>query len=558
MKVTVLFALAAAVSAAADPRAQGRCLPAPGPATVVRSSATAVAASTDTEAPAYTNTVISPSSVTVSTVEPVTATAVESTEPAATSAPATETLATTTVAEGDSSTAAATATTSSLGSVTPVMTSTQTSSPATTDVAASSLAATASGTRTRTRTRSHATTVVTATSSRAHHTHTRTRSTRSRPTATRTRTRSTPPIATATATPKPAPPPGKICALPAHAANTDIGPLITALYTSCVQLNPGSTLLIPTGAHSLQSNVQFTKPVPFTLRIDGDIDVPFNPKLGGTMLHFTHCNGITVTGLGSINGNGNLWREGRDLTLFPGRPRLLRLEGDNSLIADLRFINAAKFHITVIGNNNEIRNIDIKADHIGETDGIDISGTNNYVHDVSVENGDECVTVKSPTTNFKAENIICKFTAGCNIGSFGPVAGTAAIDGVYYRNVTMSSSDAGVMLKSYPSTSGYVKNIVYEDFTLTDVAYPIDIDMEWCHGPCPPKTGDLTVQGATFKNFVVDGAGQDSRRPVVKLNCPLGAPTPGCAGVKICGLNTAQSRGYAKDIIVNAVHTTDC
>ncbi|KAI8589326.1 glycoside hydrolase family 28 protein [Geranomyces variabilis] len=418
---------------------------------------------------------------------------------------------------------------------------------------------TALHTRTRTRTRSHATTIVTATSSAAassratspvHFTHTRTRS---------TRTRQTPPVATATATPRPAPPTGKICQLPAHAPNTDIGPLITALYTSCVQLNPGSTLLIPAGQHSLQTNVLFSKPVPFTLRIDGDVEVPFNPKLGGTMLQFTRCNRITVTGRGSMNGNGNMWREGRDLTLYPGRPRLLRLQQcDNSLISDLRFINAAKFHITVVGDNNEIRNVDIKADHIGETDGIDISGNNNYVHDVSVENGDECVTVKSPTTNFKAENIICKATAGCNIGSFGPVAGTAAIDGVYYRNVTMTSSSAGVMLKSYPSTSGYVKNIVYEDFTLTDVAYPIDIDMEWCHGPCPPKTGGLTVEGATFKNFVVGGAGGDSRRPVVKLNCPLGAPSPACVGVKICGLDKAQSRGYAKDVVINAVHTTDC
>ncbi|KAJ3162251.1 hypothetical protein HDU88_006734 [Geranomyces variabilis] len=543
MKVTILIALAAALSAAADPRAQGRCLPAAGTTSVVGSSATAVASSTSTDAPAF------PSSTTESTAEPATATAVESTELAATSvtivstsAAATET-AVKTSDRSDSSTAVTAATPSSLTIVT----------------TASSSETTALSTHSRTRTRSHATTIVTATSSaaassratsRVHSTYTRTRS---------TRTRQTPPVATATATPRPAPPTGKICQLPAHAPNTDIGPIIIALYTSCVQLNPGSTLLIPAGQHSLQTNVQFSKPVPFTLRIDGDIEVPFNPKLGGTMLQFTRCNRITVTGRGSLNGNGDLWREGRDLTLYPGRPRLLRLQQcDNCLISDLRFINAAKFHITVVGDNNEIRNVDIKADHIGETDGIDISGNNNYVHDVSVENGDECVTVKSPTTNFKAENIICKATAGCNIGSFGPVAGTAAIDGVHYRNVTMTSSSAGVMLKSYPSTSGYVKNIVYEDFTLTDVAYPINIDMEWCHGPCPPKTGGLTVQGATFKNFVVNGAGGDSRRPIVKLNCPLGAPSPACVGVRVCGLDKAQSRGYANDVIVNAIHTTDC
>lgn len=52
------------------------------------------------------------------------------------------------------------------------------------------------------------------------------------------------------------------------------------------------------------------------------------------------------------------------------------------------------------------------ADHIGETDGFDMSGDNNYVHDVSVENGDECVTVKTPTNGFVAENIQCFYSAG--------------------------------------------------------------------------------------------------------------------------------------------------
>ena len=34
------------------------------------------------------------------------------------------------------------------------------------------------------------------------------------------------------------------------------------------------------------------------------------------------------------------------------------------------------------------------------------------VHDVSVENDDECVTVKSPTDGFVAENILCYHSAG--------------------------------------------------------------------------------------------------------------------------------------------------
>ncbi|KAJ3162830.1 hypothetical protein HDU86_003805 [Geranomyces michiganensis] len=553
MRIAGLFALAVAVSAAADPLA--RCRPS---ANTTNASSSAVA-----DLPTGSGA----SATTAGESDPRPTLTAGGRNATGTPAPA-ESAATRTVQASEPAT-----TTGTLPFVSLTVASTRTRR-ATTTLATnsnrdSSTAAPAPAPEAAIRTASASSTQ----SSKAHRrTRTRTRAvtTAAATTAAATRATSrvivTTPSAVATTAPVPTakslPPPssGNVCTLPAHAATADIGPLMTALYTSCVKPKPGSTLLIPRGAHSLQTNVIFDKPVPFTLRIDGDIDIPFNPKLGGTLLHFTRCTGITVTGTGSIHGNGNLWREGRNLSRFPGRPRLLRLERcDNSLISDLRFINAAKFHITVIGDNNEIRNIDIKADNIGETDGIDISGNNNYVHDVSVENGDECVTVKSPTTNFKAENIICKATAGCNIGSFGPVGGTAAIDGVYYRNVTMISSSAGVMLKSYPSTTGYVRNIVYEDFTLTDVAYPIDLDMEWCHGPCPPMTGTLKVTKATFKNFVVAGSSGSSRRPVVKLNCPLGAPAaPGCEDVKICGMDRAKTRGYAKDIIVNAAHSMDC
>jgi hypothetical protein len=42
------------------------------------------------------------------------------------------------------------------------------------------------------------------------------------------------------------------------------------------------------------------------------------------------------------------------------------------------------FHVTVIGNNNEVFNVVVDADIIGETDAFDMSGNNNYVHDVVV------------------------------------------------------------------------------------------------------------------------------------------------------------------------------
>jgi hypothetical protein len=39
--------------------------------------------------------------------------------------------------------------------------------------------------------------------------------------------------------------------------------------------------------------------------------------------------------------------------------------------------------------------------------------------------------------------------------------------------------NSGFMIKSYPSATGYVTNVLYESSTMNQVAYPLDIDMYW-------------------------------------------------------------------------------
>ncbi|KAI8908621.1 pectin lyase-like protein, partial [Powellomyces hirtus] len=312
--------------------------------------------------------------------------------------------------------------------------------------------------------------------------------------------------------------------------SADIGPLILDTYTTCVKPSPGATLLVPVGTHQMKSQISFNKPVPFTFRIDGKINIPYDPKLAGNMISFFLAKNIVVTGSGSIHGNGGQYRPNNDLTKHPNRPRLLRLERThNSVVSGLHFVNAAKFHVVVMGDYNVVENIRITADYIGETDGINMSGTGNRVRNIYVKGGDECVTVKSPTTDFVAENIFCEGTAGTNIGSFGR-GGTAAIDGVSYKNVTLvGGSKAGIMIKSYPSANGYIRNLKYENYKMTDAAYPISIDMNWCvPGPCESAIGDLKVENAQFSNFEVGGMPSSdadrvkSKRPLIKVACHPG------------------------------------
>jgi rhamnogalacturonan hydrolase len=74
-------------------------------------------------------------------------------------------------------------------------------------------------------------------------------------------------------------------------------------------------------------------------------------------------------------------------------------------------------------------------------DGIDVSGTNVWIHDVEVTNKDECVTIKvclirlirmiavdsegqNPSSYMLVENIYCNWSGGSAMGSLSTGVGT--------------------------------------------------------------------------------------------------------------------------------------
>ncbi|KAJ7893985.1 pectin lyase-like protein [Mycena leptocephala] len=323
--------------------------------------------------------------------------------------------------------------------------------------------------------------------------------------------------------------------------STDLGPALTAAWTECVIPQVTTTvatnvlLYVPAGNFLLKSNVVFDDAANWNLHIAGDICLPYLPSLAGTMLTFENCQNILLNGPGAIFGNGYRYRPGGDLSLNPSRPRLIRFQNCNNCeITGVILYDSPLFHVTIISNNNVAHNMAIIASHIGATDGFDMSGNNNYVHDVTIENGDECVTVKSPTNGFVAERITCRFTAGCNIGSFGAGNTAMNVQNVVYTNVTISNSDAGVMIKSYPDNAGIVKNITYNSFSLSAAAYPIYISAFWAGDGV--DTGKLAISGVTFNNFVGSGT---PTRPAVLLDCNKATP---CQNIKFSGISLTNTK----------------
>jgi len=332
---------------------------------------------------------------------------------------------------------------------------------------------------------------------------------------------------------------------------TDLGPAVINTYNGCVKGSSGNTLLVPSGLFLLNSNINLGGSG-YTVQLDGTITIAFNTALAGTMLQFTDCSSITLTGAGKILSQGSFWRPNNDLSKYPSRPRLVRFQNcNNCVINNIALINSPMFHLTLIGNNNVISNMVVDADIIGETDAFDISGNNNYVHNVEVTNGDECVTVKTPTNGFLAENIVCHYSAGCNIGSFGNGATVASVENVYYKNVTMYNSDAGAQIKTYPNNLGIVKNVTYDTFTISAIAYPIAINVFWCpHTTCPNATGTLAISDINFLN--IQGTQATNTRPAVLLDC---LPKYMCTDITFKGVSITAENGNTHDSITNACGT---
>ncbi|KAH9819216.1 family 28 glycoside hydrolase [Melampsora americana] len=334
---------------------------------------------------------------------------------------------------------------------------------------------------------------------------------------------------------------------------TDIGPAMMRAF-ECAQKSitnraSDTVLLVPAGNYRWASQVSFAKSKFITVTIHGYLYLPYDPKLQGNMMLFSHCNNIIFNGKGRLYGNGDNFRPGRDLKLNPKRPRLIRFDQCDTVdYSGVDLYDAPMFHLVVsLGKNIRIHHFEIHCLNIGATDGINVSGSDIYVHDVVVENGDECVTAKSPMVGLKVRNVQCVGTTGCAIGSMGDSAKGYRIENLDYRNVTVRHGANGVVIKSYPGASGIIRNVSYSQFQLTNVAYPIKLDYTWgatLHKTGRQKRGEAiqTWSGLTFNEF--SGTGNKNRAPVT-LNCPGRSP---CTGIQF---NNIRLTGSNKPTVIS-------
>jgi hypothetical protein len=213
-------------------------------------------------------------------------------------------------------------------------------------------------------------------------------------------------------------------------------------------------------------------------------------------------DGIYFKGSGSVDGQGYWWwmREYAVLN-YGNRPHLLRMDRvRNCRIEGIRWTNSPMYHMFLIDIDNfYIADFEIYVDVFEQkklaqkfgffdynagiptfplnTDGIDPSGTNVYIRNVTITNFDDAVAVKPANRGYKVatcaqfitvEDSKVVYGVGMTIGSVPPNINTACIRDVTFRNISFDTPIKAVYIKTNPGNvgDGFIENILYENLRI--------------------------------------------------------------------------------------------
>ncbi|CVL08328.1 probable rhamnogalacturonase A precursor [Fusarium mangiferae] len=314
--------------------------------------------------------------------------------------------------------------------------------------------------------------------------------------------------------------------------STDIADAIEKTFKTCVLPHAGSRLIVPDGQYLIKRSVVLSNGTNWAFQLDGLITLAYggNWTVDQWTYHYKPCVSFTTpkfhlliklpavdfefysqNGKGAIQGQGYIYRNLANTF----RPRLVRIISPiNTSVHDLILVDSPKFHIVFdFAENLEVYHLTIRGANLGSYDGVDVVGTNYWIHDIEVTNRDECVSVKSPSNHALIENLVCN-QAGSGI-SIGSLNVSASIANIHARNINIIQGNNIAFIKTYPGGSGHVTNITFENFRSKASLYGLDINQYW-QNTFEPDTGAVALSNLVFKNFsgsVADG----SKRPPLFL-----------------------------------------
>jgi rhamnogalacturonan hydrolase len=279
-------------------------------------------------------------------------------------------------------------------------------------------------------------------------------------------------------------------------SSTDVGAAFLAAWSAC---SGGGLVYIPPGKWPLRSLVSVKSTDGMAVQWDGLIYR--DADLSGNMFTFRNLKNFELfsgNSEGAFQGYGYEYLENGDYGA-----RMFRFEDMTDFsMHGLTLVDSPAYYVAVLTSSNvEVYNMLLHGSTtLGATDGFDISGDNMWFHDIQVTNGDECVTVKSPSSNLLIESIYCNYSGGMAIGSLG--LGTA-VENVEYNHLYMHEAD-GCFVKTH-NGDGYVKTVSWTNVIVAGGAYILAIDANWGAdlGSTGVEISDLTWKVCQVARFHV-------------------------------------------------------
>ncbi len=208
---------------------------------------------------------------------------------------------------------------------------------------------------------------------------------------------------------------------------------------------------------------------------------------------------VTITGGGTIDGNGATWweeaRKEKDQGVVEDvvfRPRLVVFDHCRHVLVDhVTIENSPSWQVVPYYSDDvTIRYSRIYAPaHSPNTDGIDPFSSSHVVIDhMKIDDGDDNVAIKSglpgttgnrPSTDITVTNCLFAHGHGMSIGS--EVAG--GVQNVHVSNVVFRGTDNGVRIKSSRDRGADISDLWFSNIRMEDVKTPLLITEYYPHIP---------------------------------------------------------------------------
>ena len=273
-------------------------------------------------------------------------------------------------------------------------------------------------------------------------------------------------------------------------ATTDTANLI-ATFNAAVTSNGGGTVIVPSGTYLCN---QFSIPSNINLQLASGANIRNNVPTS-TLISISSGHDIAITGSGTIDGRATTTKSSNNLINVSNI--------NNMLVSGVTIANSSHFHLVPKAMTNltidgvTINDVYTKSmnggNYLGNTDGIDYSGSHILIKNCNINSGDDNIVAK-PQSTYCSDILITNCTIGDGHGISVGGQTNAGLDGLTVTHCTFNGTDNGLRLKAGPykldgavyntgaGLGGVVKNVSFSDITMTNVANPIIINSWYVGG----------------------------------------------------------------------------